>query len=212
MSLDEAYLDLTDHLANRAQLDAAYRTYPMHLNDDDEEMCITFGVDVEECVREIRHRIYLATGGLTASAGIACNMRLAKLCSDRNKPNGQFRLDNERAAILEFVRAMPVRKMNGIGPTTTLILECYGVATCQDLYTRRAMLYLLESENTFEFLMNCCSGLGASRIDNDHDLKKSLGHETLVKPNTNSITLAGLVFEQTKVFTFDFKIHMCGTK
>lgn len=36
-----------------------------YIDSDDN---ITFGVDEEDCVREIRHRIYLATK-LTASAG-----------------------------------------------------------------------------------------------------------------------------------------------
>lgn len=191
MSLDEAYLDLTEHLAARSNLDAAFRTFPKHLdssrqtskidepvndNDSDDEL-VTFGVDVDECVKEIRHRIYLATK-LTASAGIACNLRLAKLCSDKNKPNGQFRLASNLEAILEFIQNMPVRKINGIGPTTTLILECYGINICEDLYKKRALLNLLESENTFEFLMNVSRGLGANRIEHDNELKKSLGHET----------------------------------
>lgn len=177
MSLDEAYLDLTDHLPERAKTDAAYRTFPKHLDDGGSDEMITFGVDVEECVREIRHRIFLATR-LTASAGIACNLRLAKLCSDRNKPNGQFRLESDREVILAFMRDMPVRKVNGIGPTTTLILECYGISICDDLYKKRGLLYLLETENSFEFLMNCSRGLGANRIEPDNELKKSLGHET----------------------------------
>lgn len=177
MSLDEAYLDLTEHLRTRPKIDAAYRTYPKSL-DDDEDM-LTFGIDVDECVREIRHRIYLATR-LTASAGIACNLRLAKLCSDCNKPNGQFRLENNRDRILEFIRELPVRKFNGIGPTTTIMLECYGIAKCEDLYTKRALLYLLESENTFEFLMNVCRGIGSSRIEHGNELRKSLSHETYV--------------------------------
>lgn len=178
MSLDEAYLDITDHLEKRSDLDAAYRTYPKSYGeDDDNDEMITFGLDVDECVRELRHRIYLATR-LTASAGIACNMRLAKLCSDCNKPNGQFRLENKRDTIIKFICDMPVRKMNGIGPTMSIILECYGIIVCEDLFKKRAMLYLLESENTFEFLMKCCRGFGASRIEHDNELKKSLGHET----------------------------------
>jgi nucleotidyltransferase/DNA polymerase involved in DNA repair len=35
----------------------------------------------------IRERIYNEMG-MTASAGIACNKMLAKICSELNKPNG----------------------------------------------------------------------------------------------------------------------------
>ena len=142
--------------------------------DSDER--VTFGDDVEECVRELRHRIYLATK-LTASAGIASNLRMAKLCSDVNKPNGQFRLESTVSAMIAFVEAMPIRRINGIGPSTALLLDCYGIKTCRDVYEKRAMLYLLETRNTFEFLMLACRGLGQSVIVHDYD-KKSLGHET----------------------------------
>lgn len=104
---------------------------------------------------------------------------MAKLCSDVNKPNGQFKLENSVDSILKFVYPLPIRKVNGIGPTTALILDCYGIKTCQDLYEKRHMIYLLETQNTFEFLMMACRGLGSNRIEQDSE-RKSLGHETLV--------------------------------
>lgn len=137
---------------------------------------IVFGTDAEECVREMRHLIYLSTG-LTASAGIACNLRLAKLCSDLNKPNGQYHLPKDEETILKFVRQMAVRKINGIGPTSCQTLQGYGIATCEDLYQKRAMIKLLESQNTFEFLMHVCMGLGVNFIEHEEN-KKSIGHET----------------------------------
>jgi DNA polymerase-4 len=60
LSLDEAYLDITESGRNGA-----------------------------EVAREIRRRIYQTTG-LHASAGIAPNKLLAKIASDWKKPNGQF--------------------------------------------------------------------------------------------------------------------------
>ena len=60
LSLDEAYLDVTD--LNRYAWDVA---------------------------KEIRKKIFDETG-LTASAGIAPNKMLAKIASDWRKPNGQF--------------------------------------------------------------------------------------------------------------------------
>src|SRR5208337_4488682 len=63
LSLDEAYLDVTDNLGG--------------------------GVTAWATAKEIRKRIHDETE-LTASAGISYNKLLAKLASDHHKPNGQF--------------------------------------------------------------------------------------------------------------------------
>jgi DNA polymerase-4 len=74
LSLDEAYLDVTE---NRRGLPTAWAM-----------------------AKEIRARI-LAETGLTASAGISYNKFLAKLASDQHKPNGQFAVTSEiRSAVL----------------------------------------------------------------------------------------------------------------
>lgn len=62
---------------------------------------------------------------------------------------------------------MAIRKINGIGPSTALVLDCYGIRICRDLYEKKEMIYLLETQNTFKFLMNACRGLGANRIEHD---------------------------------------------
>lgn len=38
-------------------------------------------------------------------------MMLSKVCSDKNKPNGQYRLPSTRDAVMEFVQDLPVRKV-----------------------------------------------------------------------------------------------------
>lgn len=63
MSLDEAYLDITQHLAERKNFDAEQKTF--RTADGEQRM---FGVDAEDVVQEIRFRIEVKTQ-LTASAG-----------------------------------------------------------------------------------------------------------------------------------------------
>src|SRR5499427_8751286 len=90
LSLDEAYLDVTDNLKG------------MPLASD--------------IAREIRARILDRTG-LTASAGISYNKFLAKLASDHRKPNSQTVIPPEKGPA--FVEGLPVGKFHGVGPATS---------------------------------------------------------------------------------------------
>ena len=104
LSLDEAYLDVTDNLKG---IPTAWET-----------------------AKEIRARIYEETR-LTASAGISCNKFLAKIASDYRKPNGQFAiLPNEAEA---FVATLPIAKFHGVGPRTAAKMHALGIETGADL-------------------------------------------------------------------------------
>lgn len=104
LSLDEAYLDVTDNL----------RGLPT----------------ASETAVEIRARILEETG-LTASAGISYNKFLAKLASDQRKPNGQFVVPPGRGEA--FVQTLPVKRFHGVGPVTAAKMSRLGIETGEDL-------------------------------------------------------------------------------
>lgn len=79
---------------------------------------------------EIRNRIQ-TTERLTASAGVAPNKFLAKVCSDWHKPNGQKVITPSE--IDHFVCALPVKKINGVGKVTEKKLSRLGIKRCSDL-------------------------------------------------------------------------------
>ncbi|MEO5867100.1 MAG: DNA polymerase IV, partial [Sphingomonas sp.] len=106
LSLDEAYLDVTENLR---ELPSATAT-----------------------AREIRARI-LAETTLTASAGISYNKFLAKLASDQNKPNGQCVITPAQGP--GFVAKLPVGRFHGIGPKTAEKMGVLGIRTGADLLT-----------------------------------------------------------------------------
>lgn len=187
-SLDEAYLDLTEHLSERHKcqekrrfLTSKYQTIGKVKNEvhpDPKQMegeIVEFGTDAEEAVRELRFRIEQKTR-LTASAGIAPNAMLAKICSDRNKPNGQFYLKPSRGDIMEFMRSLPIRKVSGIGRVSEQMLKALGIETCEDLYTKRDLLYLLHSPISFKFLIEVSLGLGPTSLATESK-RKSIGTE-----------------------------------
>jgi len=114
LSLDEAYLDVTD---NRAGLPTAWAT-----------------------AKAIRARILEETG-LTASAGISYNKFLAKLASDQRKPNGQFAVTPEMGAA--WVETLPVSRFYGVGPVTAAKMKRLGIETGADLRAK-SMAFLEE--------------------------------------------------------------------
>lgn len=80
--------------------------------------------------REIRAQIREETG-LTASAGIAENKLIAKIASDWNKPDGQYEVTQEKTA--EFIAALPVGRLWGVGRKMREKLLSLGVESCADL-------------------------------------------------------------------------------
>jgi DNA polymerase-4 len=107
LSLDEAYLDVTEDLK---------------------------GIGIATAIaREIRARIESETG-LTASAGVSYNKFLAKLASDQNKPNGLCVVTPARGPA--FVEGLPVKRFHGVGPKTAEKMARLGIETGADLKAR----------------------------------------------------------------------------
>ncbi|XP_029140728.1 DNA polymerase kappa [Protobothrops mucrosquamatus] len=129
----------------------------------------------EKVVNEIRLRIEQKTG-LTASAGIAPNMMLAKMCSDKNKPNGQYRIPPERDAVMDFIKKLAIRKVPGIGKVTEKMLKALEIETCTELYQQRALISLLFSEISCHNFLEISLGLGSTHLERDGE-RKSMSTE-----------------------------------
>ncbi|KAF2030347.1 DNA-directed polymeras-like protein kappa [Setomelanomma holmii] len=152
-SCDEAYLNLTQY-------------------------CQEHHMTPEEAVSRLRAEVH-EKAKITVSAGIAANAKLAKICSNKNKPNGQFFLPSDRQTIMEFMKTMPTRKVNGIGRVFERELDAIGVKTCGDIYAHRAYMAKLFGVKAFQFLMQCYLGLGRTKIQRAEDYeRKSVGTET----------------------------------
>jgi len=69
--------------------------------------------------------------GLTFSAGIAPNKLLAKLASDREKPDGLVEIPPD--TVKPFLEDLPVGDLCGIGSKTQAKLALFGITTCGQL-------------------------------------------------------------------------------
>jgi DNA polymerase-4 len=104
LSLDEAYLDVTE---NKTGLPTA--------------------TQVARTIRdEIRRELHL-----TASAGVAPNKFLAKIASDWKKPDGLFVIQPEQ--VDAFLLPLPVGRLPGVGKVTEAKLKGFDVHTIADL-------------------------------------------------------------------------------
>lgn len=153
-----------------ASIDEAYLNITQYCQDKD--------IDPREAVEQIRREVHEKTQ-ITVSAGIAANAKLAKICSNKNKPNGQFYLPPDRASIMAFMQSLPTRKVNGIGRVFERELEAIGVRTCGDIYAQRQYLAKLFGEKAFHFLMQCYLGLGRTEVQPAEEYeRKSVGTES----------------------------------
>lgn len=125
---------------------------------------------LEQVVDYMRNCVERATGGLTCSAGMAPNFSLAKIASDKNKPNGQCFVDPNH--VLEFVRPLPVRKVPGIGRVTEKVLNSCRITTVQDLYDQRGLVHYLFSPSTREFLLKASVGCMGSGNSSGEDMEE----------------------------------------
>ena len=104
LSLDEAYLDVTENKTGLATATRVARA-------------------IREQIREELH--------LTASAGVAPNKFLAKIASDWRKPDGLFVIQPED--LDTFLPPLPVGRIPGVGKVTEKRFAELGIKTVRDL-------------------------------------------------------------------------------
>ncbi|MEP7118982.1 MAG: DNA polymerase IV [Acidobacteriota bacterium] len=106
LSLDEAYLDVTENTWGEP-----------------------LGVAVAKRLKAEIHE----TTGLTASAGVAPNKFLAKIASGWQKPNGLTVIAPER--VERFLQGLPVDALWGVGPVTAKKLHEHGITRLVEVRT-----------------------------------------------------------------------------
>lgn len=147
LSLDEAYLDVTDDLRG---IGSATRIAEL-----------------------IRARIKAETG-LTASAGVSYNKFLAKIASDQNKPDGLCVIRPGEGAA--FVATLPVKRFHGVGPRGAEKMAKLGIETGADL-ARHDLAFLRQHFGSqADYLYRAARGIDLRRVRADRP-RKSVGGE-----------------------------------
>ena len=147
LSLDEAYLDVTDNL---------------------KDMPIA-----TEIALEIRAKIKQVTG-LNASAGISYNKFLAKMASDLNKPNGQAVITPKNGPA--FVEQLAVKQFHGVGPATAEKMHRLGIETGADLKGQSLQFLTQHFGKSGPYFYGIARGIDDRQVRPDR-VRKSVGAE-----------------------------------
>lgn len=183
MSLDEAYLDLTDYVKATLQSE----------NIEEQEyydgtLPLVWWERADQVVQEIRQKVFDKTK-LNCSAGIACNTLLSKICTDINKPKGQFLLKGYKQDITDFMQNTSVEKVSGIGKVSAQFLHALDIKTCGELYEKRHLLPVVFYPINVKFYLRVALGDGSTTIKSDEQRKSKSVERTFSTPTRDQVTL-----------------------
>jgi len=147
VSLDEAYLDVTEHLG-------------------------AFG-SATALAKEIRRRVR-GERGLTVSVGVGPNCLVAKIASDACKPDGLKVVPPQR--VQAFLDPLPVRRLHGVGPATERALAAMGVTTVAALRGKPIEELLVRFRSHGRTLWEFARGVDDRPVE-PYQERKSLGTE-----------------------------------
>ncbi len=144
---------------------------------------------------EIRKEIKRKTS-LTASAGISINKFLAKIASDIKKPNGQFIIPPQDAAV--FIEKLPVEKFYGIGKVTAEKMHKLGIHYGSDLKTWDLTSLVRNFGKTGLFYYKIVRGEDDREVETDSE-RKSVGTElTFEKDLTTTFEIVAELYKIEK--------------
>jgi len=156
LSLDEAYLDVTEN---------------------------AWGEPLGTAVaRRLKDEIRAATG-LTASAGVAPNKFLAKIASGWKKPDGLTVIAPER--VEAFLQELPVDSLWGVGPVTAKKLRARGIERLVDVRTADPVMLRDAVGSLTDWLQQLARGVDDRPVVAEHEPKSSGSENTFARDLTD---------------------------
>ncbi len=157
LSLDEAYLDVSEHLGEFGSATA-------------------IAEDIRRRVREERR--------LTVSVGVGPNKLVAKIASDFDKPDGLTVV--RPSAAEEFLAPMKVRRLHGVGPATEKTLHQMGIKKIGDLRATPVDLLISRFGHWGRTMQDRAWGIDDRSVHTHHE-RKSISTERTFAENIRRI-------------------------
>src|SRR6476659_9949406 len=149
LSLDEAYLDVTEDRLNLGSARAI----------------------AEDIRRRIREECQLS-----ASAGVSYCKFIAKLASDHRKPDGLCVITPEKGP--DFVASLPVARFHGVGPVTARKMEGLGIFTGADLRDWSLPALQAHFGSSADWYWRICRGIDEREVRPDRPYKSVSAERT----------------------------------
>ena len=156
LSLDEAYLDVTENLWGE----------PLAMN----------------VARRVKQQIKDELQ-LTASAGVAPNKFLAKIASGWHKPDGLTIIAPER--VEAFLQKLPVEALWGVGPVTAKKLRAIGIERLVDVRTAAPELLQKTVGSLADWLVQLAHGIDDRTVEPNRETKSISSETTFAKDVTD---------------------------
>ncbi len=171
LSLDEAYLDVTQELTG-----------------------IPTATETAETIRrEIREET-----NLTASAGVAPNKFLAKIASDWRKPDGCFVIRPHQ--VEKFLVSLPVRKIPGVGKATEAVLHEMKIETVGDFHQFEQNELIARFGKWGTRLWELARGIDESPVEPSRKRKSWSSENTFAKDVTREEAAAWIAEQAQKLW------------
>ena len=158
LSLDEAYLDVTQNKKNHPSASII--------------------------ASDIRKQIFEKVG-LRASAGISNSKFVAKIASDVNKPNGQKTIAPEEVEV--FLEELAIENFFGIGKVTAQKMYLHGIFTGKDLKSKTLEFLKTHFKSSGEHYYNVVRGNHHSEVKPNRIQKSVAAEHTFDKNLTSEI-------------------------
>jgi DNA polymerase-4 len=169
MSLDEAYLDVTENVYGE-----------------------TLGKAVAQRIKaEIREKT-----GLTASAGVAPNKFLAKIASAWKKPDGLTVIAPER--VEKFLQTLPVDALWGVGPVTAARLHERGITRLIDVRTADENVLREAVGSWSDWLRQLANGVDDREVEPHYEPKSSGSENTYSQDLTDILEIRQEIDEMAR--------------
>jgi DNA polymerase-4 len=152
LSLDEAYLDVTENLLHETLATNVARYLKTRIRDE---------------------------LSLTASAGVAPNKFLAKIASGWKKPDGLTVIAPER--VESFLQKLPVEALWGVGPVTAKKLHAIGVVRLVDVRAADRALLTRTVGSLAEWLVRLSHGDDPRDVTPDRPWKSISAEDTYAR-------------------------------